>query len=289
MLVAYSDSESEDQKAPRAKKRKVESKPSKPHGTNASPPPPPSSFQSLYSTNVRGAVADDPALHGGRKRQVAHVEGNWPTHAYLEWKPSKDAVSKLEEAIDTCQKTVPQGTAIHSFLRSSLNVPLPLHISLSAPLVLKTEQKDDFAAAVTTEVSKCGAQAFVTRPSSLGWVSNFDATRSFLVLKLDRPKNNDLNKLLHACNTCAQRHGLNQLYQFEDAKKEAVTDGDQDRIQDMTSAFHISIAWTHEREDQQGLSAPKANLLKELQDIDIELDTVKVKIGNVVIDLELPK
>jgi hypothetical protein len=38
----------------------------------------------LYASSIRVSVRDDPSLHGGRKRVIPHVEGNWPTHIYLE-------------------------------------------------------------------------------------------------------------------------------------------------------------------------------------------------------------
>jgi U6 snRNA phosphodiesterase len=44
----------------------------------------PGSFHDLYASAARVSVGDDPSLHGGRKRVVPHVEGNWPTHLYLE-------------------------------------------------------------------------------------------------------------------------------------------------------------------------------------------------------------
>ncbi len=293
MLVAYSDSDSDTQEASRAKRRKVEADPPKSRNINASPPPPPASFHALYATSVRTAAADDPALHGGRTRQVKHVEGNWPSHIYLEWTPSKDHLHVLDKVIEKCRAKVEDDATgecnVHSLLRSSLNVQLPLHISLSAPLTLKTEQKDDFETAVKAELNKCGASSFSVRPVDVSWVSNFDQTRTFLVLALSRSGDDDLNKLLQACNRCADTFDLDLIYQTKQGKETKEEGQDPAMPEDTSTAFHISIAWTLEKvEDLDNLCLDPFNL-DELRSIAINFDIVKLKIGNTVTDLKLQK
>lgn len=87
-LVQYSDSESDSgqEGPPRKINKQIEDTSARKPAPSL--PPLPASFHDLYASSTRVSVRDDPSLHGGRKRAIPHVEGNWPTHIYLECVPS---------------------------------------------------------------------------------------------------------------------------------------------------------------------------------------------------------
>lgn len=176
-LVQYPDSESDSESRsslPPAKRPR--------HNINPAPslPPLPASFHNLYASSTRVSVQDDPSLHGGRTRVIPHVEGNWPTHLYLECEcltlvscnsykeltltgyPGKDELSLLADVISQ-SGNVPDEKAptVHSLLHSDLGAQLPLHISLSRPVILRTEQRVLFTEALQKAIHDSHVLSYV--------------------------------------------------------------------------------------------------------------------------------
>jgi U6 snRNA phosphodiesterase len=301
-LVDYSSDSSTtlDEGSPNPKRRKLEPQTSRraspPHKTSL--PSLPTSFYSLYATNVRTTTSDDPSLHAGRTRQVAHKAGNWPTHVYLEWYPPPASEAVIESIICKAQNALTSqtqpatGAAVHSFLRSALGVKQPLHISLSAPLVLQTEQKDAFFASLKGGIRLQAARTFVVVPNSVEWVHNHDRTCYFLVLRLSRPRGNDLNKLLSASNAAAKSLGLGELYhgpeEHPTGDKDTRLEGEKSRGVERDSCFHISIAWMLRAPSESARTVLHDVLSRDFVETPIRFECVKIKIGNVIHDVALP-
>lgn len=175
---------------------------------------------------------------------------------------------------------------IHSFLRSDLGALLPLHVSLSAPLVLRTEQKSRFQESLEAQLEQLRVNSFTVNVIGLEWVSNHDNTRFFLVLRLGQPKDDQLNQLLGACNNSAQQFGLMQLYVKPGEAGTQANNKDQE-IPDRSNAFHISIAWTLQRPTEEGTDSLSQYAVDHCRRLEIKFDRLKLKIGNTVLEILL--
>lgn len=257
----------------------------------------PANFQTLYSSNVRSSTTDDPALHGGRQRQVPHIVGNWPTFIYLEWLPSDEDLAVLDQVIADAASQLNGSTeptsSLTSSLRSDLGVRLPLHISLSAPLTLSTDNKNKFEEDVKASIKAADIPSFRVLPAGLRCVHNFDKTRYFLILTLQNPEHNELQRLLTACNRTAEGYDLPQLYGqgqgnavglSNGSNSEVAAEGAITRPQD-GDKFHISIGWTLHEPASTEIGG--SDILERLKKLQINFDKVHLKIGSGVCSIRL--
>ncbi|OAG08965.1 uncharacterized protein CC84DRAFT_1194948 [Paraphaeosphaeria sporulosa] len=318
-LVQYSDSESDDADAKLPSNNALKRKRSASAQASTSLPPLPAAFHDLYSTSARVSTSDDPSLHGGRKRAVPHIQGNWPSHVYLEWLPSQAESQKLNSLIKHVRKAIEGANSrmkkplsipeIHPSLLSELGTPIPLHVSLSRTLQIKTDDRDQFLETLNKSLHRAAVRPFDVRFTVLKWVPNYDRTRWFLILGIERPAQDELNRLLHACNDAAKESGHPPLYvggkgdgpmendgtidiYIANKRKKSVQDEDtKEKAKstiDRTQNYHVSIAWT--------LTQPDLEWITLAQDVDVStfiespqtpFEVVKAKIGNNVHNIEL--
>ena len=130
---------------------------------------------------------------------------------------------------------------------------------------------------------------FHVQATGLDWFANYERSRFFLALKLSRPSNNDLNKLLSASNAAARQFGLAELYDNDSKKSDKDISKTQQTMIDRSDAFHISIAWTvkePDKETRQQLVNLEDDYLKTLM---VSFSALKLKMGNVVIGIPFTK
>ncbi|XP_014556310.1 hypothetical protein COCVIDRAFT_26843 [Bipolaris victoriae FI3] len=322
-LVAYPDSASDDEGTehdktpvhpvqpahPPTKPDAAATKP-KPTPSDALPPLPPA-FHDLYAVNARVSTSDNPDLHGGRRRAVPHIQGNWPSHVYLEWIPTQresiallnliqHVKSVLELENNKRVKKLPVPQDITPSLQSDLGVPLPLHVSLSRTLQIKTEDRETFLDTLGASLRRCAVPVFNFEFQGLKWVPNFERNRWFLVLAIKRPENDELNTLLHACNQAAKSTGHPALYTggagdgpMEDVDhdhrpKRRKVDKNDPQTHDYSPYFHVSIAWNLTEPDAEWTAlVQKIDATEYIQTPDAVFDAVKVRIGNAVHNIPL--
>lgn len=147
-LVDYSNSESEGEQEsedvlPPSKKRRTSSPPEhvqqdvkkrnvREDESKSSMPPLPAAFLDMYSSTVKKSASDDPSMHQGRKRTIPHVQGNWPTHIFLDCRSNNtgpflqlishlSSLSKPTTSILISQKGTPPSKIQTSSQTSSTN------------------------------------------------------------------------------------------------------------------------------------------------------------------------
>jgi hypothetical protein len=185
-------------------------------------------------------------------------------------------------------------------LQSELGAPLPLHVSLSRTLQIRKEDREDFLETLTSCLRRAAVQSFPFRFQGLKWVPNFERSRWFLVLSIEKPGQDELNRLLNACNEATRRCGHPGLYvgghgdgpmesnTVDDERKRRKGLQDEGRIVDRSDRFHISIAWNLEEPDASWTSLIKEiDVSKHVQSPHALFDTVKARIGNVVHNVNL--
>lgn len=187
---------------------------------------------------------------------------------------------------------------VRSLLQNELGVALPLHVSLSRPLVLKTEQKDEFLPTLIKAVNSCGVRSFTTCLEQLQWHSNEDGTRWFLVLRV-ADEDDELMKLLRACNSVAETYGQPRLYHADghshSKHKQGVQMNQERDLQAAKKKFHISIAWSLQRPSESGVTNAGQNfgdgtdLPSSVRSLRVGFGEVKVRIGQDVTSLSLDR
>lgn len=142
--------------------------------------------------------------------------------------------------------------------------------------------------------------------SSLDWVPNFEKSRWFLVLRINAPGTNGLNKLLHVSNKVVQEHGQPPLYTRAADEKISSRESELVRssstpvrgeprvewhgMQDASDAFHISIAWALEPPSNQMLDATRSLAMDQFEEVKkalLKVEDIKAKVGNVVTSIRL--
>ncbi|KAJ5664626.1 hypothetical protein N7462_011439 [Penicillium macrosclerotiorum] len=260
-LVQYSDSESEadaPESPPPAKKPR--------HETSRSGfalPPLPAAFHDLYASSTRVRY------------------------------PSKDELALLTDLIPQSKSTsCPDAQeddsphAVHSLLQSDLGAQLPLHISLSRPVVLRTEQRAAFSELLQASIQD-------SHISPLKWVANHERTRWFLVLHVARPASDGLNRLLELSNRALAQYDQPPLYATPHKVRQsrvsmASAHGDMQPVADFSDCFHISLAWSLVGPSLADAQRVAGIDLGSVRGLRVRFDSVKAKIGNQVESIRLP-
>lgn len=150
--------------------------------------------------------------------------------------------------------------------------------------------------------------SFNVTVTGLDWVSNFEGSCWFLVMRVSKPNHDGLNKLLRLSNEALAAFGQRPLYGEGEPKRNGSargqghsrgrgrglstsrTDkqGTDERLLDCSSHFHTSIAWRLDEPTGEGKGKTASIDLRAMNNTTIHFSSVKVKVGNAVNSIPLP-
>lgn len=150
---------------------------------------------------------------------------------------------------------------------------------------------------------------------TLGWVTNYEHNRWFLVLRAQKPSGDELNRLLTASNQVAQRYGQPPLYVQQQqslvppntvglkTRQQGLSRGNRaripvaqsrvsprpsTRIEDASEHFHISIGWSLEKPFEDSSTEAAVEFGEdEMEKLGVAIQAVKVKVGNGIVSIPL--
>lgn len=171
-------------------------------------------------------------------------------------------------------------------------------MSLSQALQIKTEDREVFIETLERSLRKAAVRTFHYSFHSLKWVPNFERNRWFLVLNIAKPAQDELNRLLNACNRAAKDCGHSGLYtggegdgpmvDTQAPKRKKSDEHADNHVTDHTAYFHVSIAWNLEEPDPDWITLVQNFSVKDLaQPPEAAFNAVKVKVGNKVHSIAL--
>lgn len=212
-------------------------------------------------------------------------------------------IQHVKDMIDAQNKEHPKKSPVPKIipsLQSELGAPLPLHVSLSRTLQIKTEDRDVFLDALKSRLRRASVASFQFQFKGLKWVPNFQRNRWFLVLGIEKPAKNGLNRLLDACNEATAQCGHPGLYVRGqgDGPMESSTENEgnkrrkgqdtEEESTDRSDRFHVSIAWNLEEPDPDWTALIKnIDVSERIKQPQASINVVKARIGNVVHNIDL--
>ncbi|KAF8476981.1 U6 snRNA phosphodiesterase Usb1 [Kalaharituber pfeilii] len=156
-----------------------------------------------------------------------------------------------------------------SSLVSDLGTELPLHLSLSRPNTLKTDERAGFVDLLEERIRKAKLRLFEISFTGFEWVSNGDGTRWFFVM-VAKSKGNELFTLLRLTNFSFATYQQPPLYSLEKGE----------------NGFHVTIGWSLGAPDQELKVKLESEIGIEfkghLARLKMKVEEVKVKIGNTI-------